>query len=369
LAGYLAVRAAPGDLARAAAVVAQAHETIDAEPLSAKALARELFEIDYWLAWLRGDLAAAHKVLDTRGMNHTSGTSHITGRVLNAAGIPVPGALVVEWHGELFGDATRAFTDPTSGLTTVVTDASGAFALDVFEDSAVIAELDDRRSAPAPARNGVALALHPTHAITGTAEAGGDPATGIEPFVRFEVTPASSWAVSTAASADGHFTIAGLPDAPNGRLGALGSHWPRETGRRIDAGAAVDQAVIHWPVGETTDIQARAKIGTVWVFRAAIKAKTRIEVEKLARTAADVATVPLGPVGWANMTFAGLDNYQPGDLHAVVRDNGPGDQTICLDLDDNPLVECHTYKIDPDPGIVRDGRHWFGSSSTLFKAR
>lgn len=366
LAEYLAVRAAPGDLERATSVLADAHALLDTEPLSGKVLARDLVTIEYWLAWLRGDLAKVHAVLDTRGMHRAVGSTKITGRVVNAVGVPVPGALVVAWHGELFGDATRVFTDPTFDVTTVVTDATGAFTVEVSDGSAVIAELEDRRSAPGPARNGVDLTLRPTHAIGGTVDAGGDPATGIDPFVRFDVTPMSSWVVSTAASADGRFRIAGLPDQPHARLGALGSHWPRETGRRVDAGEAVDQATIHWPVGNTTDIQARAKTGIVWEFRAALHPTTRIEVEKLARTAPDVATLQLTPVGWGNMTFAGIENYQPGDRHAVIRDNGSGPQTICINLDDKPAVECHTYDEAPEPGVVRDGRHWFGSSSTLF---
>ncbi|MBV8761431.1 MAG: protein kinase, partial [Deltaproteobacteria bacterium] len=199
LADLLDVRSRPGDIDAAWTQLETARKAVEASPWpSATAYLRDA---RYWNAWLRGDIAVAHKALDDDHNPDPLGTgTTLEGRVVDPQGHPVAGARVVVWRGEMFGDRERVFTSPVGAVTTTATD--GSFHTRATGDSAIIAELGDQRSVPMLATSGVRLVLGPTRAITGTVEAGGEPLAGIEPFARIDVAPGLAWFDSIAPAPD-----------------------------------------------------------------------------------------------------------------------------------------------------------------------
>jgi len=356
LADFLSIRGGPGDLDRAAQLVKTHQAKLNDEHITG--IVRDA---TYWIAWLRGDVDGAHAALDGTTTTITTSGPAIHGRVVDEAGHPVAGAQVISWGGDLFGDATRAFTSPAfTYMEHAVTDDQGAFSIVAHADGGLIAELGPRRSVPVAGKPGAVLALAPTHAIHGEIDAGSDPTIGIEPFVRIDVTPQTRWFVSTAPSAEGHFTIAGIPAARDARLGATGSHWPRETRRWLLVGPATDHAVIHWPTGPAIDVTTSAPSAQVWALRGRVAPKTRAEVEELARTAPDYAMTSVQPLGWGTTSPVDLEVFRPGMHHAMIRDNAPGPTTVCIAIGDHLEVRCAV--IDTTPTMapdVRDGRRWF----------
>jgi len=371
LAEDLVVRAAPGDLERAGQVVSEATRLVESAPFRDDRQTTELRAARAWVAWQKGDLDTVHAALDAVAPVPWSNGSPRTGLVVDAAGVPVAHARVVAWTGDLFGDATRVYTSPdTSPLAVTTTDDHGAFTIAAAEGGAVMAELDGKRSTPTSARDGLRLTLRPTRSITGTIESGDDPPAGIDACARIDVSPTTSWFLSTGPTPDGHYTLAGLPADARFRLGAVGRHWPREPGRRIDVAVATDHAVIRWPPGGSIDYAtANPARGTAWVLPGMVvpPPKTRAAVERLARTAFNVATVPISPVGWANTSVTGLLTFAPGRHHAVIRDNPPGLAMLCMVFDDSPEVTCKQLEIteEPEPPL-RDHRRYYGGDAGDF---
>jgi len=352
LAELLDVRSGDGDLERAARV-------LDGIGLGIADNAR------YWNAWLRGDVAAAHALFDDFEPLPRDDATPIAGRVVDERGTPVAGASVVVWSGELFGDPMRVFTDKRQNITAIATtDHDGRFAAVAPPDGGLIAELGARRSRPMPATPNVQLALGPTRTIAGTVDAGGDSVAGIEPFVRIDVAPGVTWFESIAPSRDGRFTLGGIPIGATVRLGAVGSHWPRETNRRIDAGPAVDGAIVHWPVGDTFDIDVPLDAQTAWVIRGTVHPATRADLAKLAPQ--DIVAVAPEPVGTNNVTAAGVDAYRPGAHHAIVRDNAPGPYTVCIGTKRDDAIRCMSATVASTKAPVRDGRRWFDGIAVFF---
>ncbi len=365
LADNLSIRAKPGDLDRATSVLTEIQKAYD-DPMPSPAL-RPLTAALYWNAWLRGDLTAAHHALDwpDAQIPILLGGPEIRGRVVDESGRGVANARVINWQGDVFGDATRVYTDLGPRMQMTTTDADGGFAFGAPESSAVIAEFGERRSLPVRIKSGMTLTLAPTTTIRGRVDVGGDPAIGVEPFVRIRVMPDVTWSVSTAPSADGNFSIVGIPRGANAILGAVGSHWPRQTGRRIEVGPASDRAVIHWPVGASFDVIIKIAAARVWVLRGNVQPRTRAELEALAARASDVAEIPITAIGWGNSTPVGIGMYHTGDHHAVIGDVGPGELTICI-LTSDSNVECASVVSGGAKSTLRDSRHWFVGSAFYF---
>jgi hypothetical protein len=345
VADLLTVRAAPGDLDRANDLLARARKLADAAPLHGP---RDLLaSLTAWIAWVRGDLTTAHAAYDAdrRLTEEPLPGTAITGHVVDELGKPVAGARVVTWRGTLAGDATRVYTSPAyAPFREATTDATGAFTVEMTAGDGIIAELGDKRSPPEPA------------------------AAGIDVRVEYAAGAKAWWAAGAAPAIDGHYAIAGLPAAPRAHLVLAGTHWPRETGRVIDAGPAVDHAVLHWRVGTVVDLLTSGKNGQAWVFRGYVHPKTPAEARKLMDTASEYAIQPVVPIGWGNTTVAGASMYSAGMHHAVIRDVAPGPATWCLAVAGAGTIECtqvNTALLPGDP--IRDRRRWYGGAAFIFR--
>ncbi len=318
---------------------------------------RELADFLYLANWVHHDLAAVHAALDrARKLQGLSGR-RVTGHIVGADGKPAAGARVVAWTGDMFGDGLRVYTTPAFASTETTSGSDGSFALDVPEHGALIAERDTARSLPVVASDGVVLTLAETTTVHGKIEIEGESALGLEVFARLPAGPGNAWHVSTAPAPDGTFDLGRV--LPGMQLGALGAGWPREERRRILAGP---DGTLRWPLGPALDvITASAPERTaVYVLRGKVAPRTRAELEGLADHALDQAAVGLGPIGWENLTEEGVKVYQRGDRHAVIRDNAPGDVTICLvPRDPNAKLTCRQLVVPDGTGTMHDARHWF----------
>jgi len=365
---FLVLRSAAGDLDRAAAIAAELTAAVEHAPFQGVLTDLRLRNVRAWVAWFKGDLAAAHAALDVPGYPVVPGGKSRTGHVVDETGHPVARALVITWSGDLFGDATRIYSDVRSiAFDTATTDEHGAFTIQAHDSEAIMAELGDRRSVRVVVRDNAELVLRATHSIAGTVDLGGDVATGLEPYARIDVTPTTAWFDSTPPASDGHFTIQGIPPAPTVSLGAQGTSWPRELGRRIAAGAAIDHAVNHWPVGASIDNVVKAASGIAWVLRGKVAPKTRAELERLVRASPDAATVSITPIGWGNATFTGLQIYGVGEHHFAIGDNAPGPVTVCVGADKDAGVRCRPDNVvEESAPLRRDGRRWYGGEGADF---
>src|SRR5262249_60481264 len=116
-----------------------------------------------FIADVRDDLGSAHEWADKPGKpSPAPGAIAMTGRVVDPAGKAVPGARVVTWHGELTGDAVRAYRRPGFPGDIATTDADGKFTIRGARGDGIIAELADRRSRPLPIGDApIALTIEP----------------------------------------------------------------------------------------------------------------------------------------------------------------------------------------------------------------
>jgi len=353
VAGALAVladiRGRPGDLRLATMILDEATTRLKSTELPSRT--SRLRSARYWTSWLAGDVAAAHAALDPISPITSISATPITGRVVDSQGKPVAGATVVIWRGNLYGDRVRVFTNLEQGAITT-TAADGSFHARAVANSGVIAELADQRSLPVVATDGVQLVLGPTRAVSGTVDAGGEPNAGIEPFARIEVLPDVAWYDSIAPAADGQYTIAGIPRAATRvQLGAIGSNWPHDEFRRVDAVGTT----IHWPIGDIVDVIVPESVDTVWLLRGNVAPTSLDEVKKLA-AARDALEMNATAVGWMNATVSGLVAYGAGAHHAVFHDVPPGPATACLMI--GPKLECQPTVAGRQDAPIRDGRHW-----------
>ena len=205
---------------------------------------------------------------------------------------------------------------------------------------------------PVAAANGVQLVLGPTRAVTGIVDAGGEPNPGIEPYARVEVAPTIAWYDSIAPSADGHFTIGGIPAAATHvEIGAVGSNWPHDRLRRV----AATGTTVHWPIGDAIDVIVSDGIKTVWLLPGKVAPASLGELMKLAQ-GPEALHRSVDRVGWMNATLTGFVGYRAGAEHAVFRDVAPGPVTACVIK--GPKVVCKTVTAGAFDIPVRDGRHW-----------
>jgi len=357
-ASFLCVRAQPGDPERATKILDE-----DVVPAIRKSVAPGevgyLRDARYWAAWLRGDVAGAHAALEPLPPFRLPPGTPIHGRVVDGQGHPVAGAHVVIWSGEMYGDRERAYTDVTQGhLATSAAD--GSFDSQATAGCGIIAELGAQRSVPLVAKDGVQLVLGPTRSITGTVDAGGEPNTGIEPYARIDVGPGIIWNDSIAPAADGTFTIAGIPAAATHvQLAALGSHWPRDRFRHVDAVGTT----IRWPVGDTVDVIVPDTVAGVWLMRGSVAPKTLGELMKVS-AAPDALHTTAGTIGWANATPGALVRYRAGAHHAVFHDIPAGVVTACIVQ--GPKVRCTSATADGHQAKILDERHWPGGTVVMF---
>jgi serine/threonine protein kinase len=352
----LVARGEPADLTRIKDIDHELAVFVE-RPDVGKPSARELADAQYLASWVQHDLARVHDVLDKANALQGRPGPHVTGRVVGPDGKPAAGAHVVAWAGEMFGDGLRVYTTPAFASAEATTASDGSFALDVPGHGALIAELGTARSAPVAAADGIVLSLADTATVRGKIGVTDESALGLEVYARLPAGAGNAWFVTTAPAPDGSFELARV--LPGMELGAFGAAWPREQRRRIMADA---DGTLRWPLGPTLDVvSASSPAGTaVYVLRGKVSPKTRTELDELTARWPDRAVAELGPVGWANLTEEGAKAYERGDRHAVIRDNAPGDVTICLAAHDpNAKLTCKQVVVPAAPASLHDARHWF----------
>ena len=312
------------------------------------------------VAFRRGQLDDAHRLADRDPLElPVHDTLAIAGRVVGADGKPAAGARVVAWRDTLPGDASRLYTRRDFEGDVATTGADGTFALHAPPHGAVIAELGAARSAPAAlgaaAGAPLVLALAPTHALTGHVRVAPGKAGGLEANVR--VTAGDNvWIDAAPVARDGTFALAGVPAA----RGALAVE---RDGHRIVAPAAADHVELVWPEGPMVEVIVRAAPSDdvrVYVLRGTHAPRSRAQLAALAAAASDVVDVPATWIGFANeSTLDGpadglVPMYLPGDLHAVIDDNAPGEATLCATagLEASAGVACAPVKLPARGGFV-----------------
>jgi serine/threonine protein kinase len=295
------------------------------------------------LAYLRGHLGDAHALADrVPPASPPASAPVITGRVVTATGQPAAGARVIAWHGTLAGDAERASTDTIDDGIVVVTDARGAFHIAAPDGAAIVAELAGARARPvvADSAHDLVLTLTPTRAVEGHVRVDPDDTAELEARARLEVGD-SEWLVRTPIARDGTFQLAGIPAGATVEIA-------REHHR-----VAAPSGAAAWPRGAIVDVIVRQPkdLFEIYVLRGKYEPRTRAQLLAIASKAADAFDAPARSVGFRSQTDVGFDaGYQPGDVHAVVRDFAPGAITACAapsSDDAAATVTCATGELSP----------------------
>ncbi len=290
----------------AARVLGRQHEATQPQSGPAHALIeRQMVQA----AWRDGDLEDTHTRADKLyDFEKDSGDSTlIIVTVKDTKGNPVAGARVVAWEGELSGDGRRIYTAPTfPGIAELTNEEGTATMMGAPLAGALMAERDDRRSAPVPVPahgDRLTLVIGETHAVAGRV-AVALPPPALEAFVRMKAGKAS-WADHTVVGRDGSFRITGVPAGTvvAGIAGGLDRAGHVITG---------DLATLAWHGAATIDVVSPAA-GTITISHGKN----------------DVAEATLGPIGLGTITAEGQKIYRPGDLHAVFRDIAAGEISVC----------------------------------------
>jgi len=305
--------------------------------------------------WTAGDLDEAHALFDRlRGLPTAEPVGPlraITGRVVDAAGVGVAGA-VVHLGSPLIGDP-RSLVLPTTSRwqVEVTTGADGGFTAEVPAGVVAIAEHGATRSAPAtPGTGEVTLVLGATVEMTGRLRVVGESPGGAAPALvaarRVIDLAAGLDAVGGTVllraplDGDGAWRLPGVP------LGAYTSAAALTTGlgdirfvqRAVTASVGRNAAVEHVlsRAGAVVDVVVRvdraASLASAQVF--VVPGEHAIasvaELEQAGDRAGTFATAFAAPIDEHGRTDPGEALYQAGDLHGLVSMVVAGPTTFCV---------------------------------------
>jgi serine/threonine protein kinase len=322
---------------------------LETERASSDPVPRELSDELVDLAWRRDNLDEAHVRAD-RGHTVKSFGEPVRGRVVDRDGKPVAGARVVAWRGELWGDATRAFTRRDFSGDVGATGEDGTFELRAPAGAAVVAELATLRSVPVVVGDRPAtLVLAPTHVVRGTLRTEQDAGGGFAVGVRVTAGE-NTWLLAVAPSrepgAARAFELVGVPAAPVTGFAQRAKH------RLVQP--IHDALELRWPQGGVLEAIVRADDETLYVLRGHVTPKTRGELERLAASASDFALAPVRPLERVADTL-GIEMAPwmlPPDRHALWHDVAPGPVTICATrgTDADAPARCVERQLPPRGG-------------------
>jgi predicted Ser/Thr protein kinase len=209
------VRATPDDLAAIPGQIATWRARAVSELGANDEVVRALDTQAAVWAFSQGDVSSAHAQLARlQRLLPNDKPERLAGMVIDARGKPVSGATVTAGralHGDSAG-AAIGFIDRDS-IRTTTTGADGRFEIpDANADAAVIAELADRRSAPAAVGENVKLALAPTSRLEGHVDLSGEAPTKVTIVVKDPAWPiVPRYSVIAPVSPDGSFAVDGVP--------------------------------------------------------------------------------------------------------------------------------------------------------------
>ncbi|HUJ61654.1 MAG TPA: protein kinase [Kofleriaceae bacterium] len=326
-----------------------------------------------------GDVAAAHARLEAlRRSLPNEHPQRITGRVIDADGQPVAGALVAagpDLTGDAISVALAAPGDRSNHLRTTTTDLDGSFVLpDAPGDGIVIAQAGDRRSAPAAVADGTTLQLEPTSRLEGKVDLHGESSTNVVVEIEDQTWPASlSYAVIAPVQPDGTFWVDG---APRGKL-HVRTEVTRSTksflvGTTVDVREPVVRGVqLSVAVSKRTiDVITRSTTGIpvpnaqVVVLPGRVASTTALELSR------DLQSANIGLARQVEGEHAPpevLALAKPGDLYATITEIPEGVASACAvslpnELDDPDMerkaathldkIEVRCVPIAPDDRVV-----------------
>ena len=175
--------------------------------------------IDYAAAswsFATGDLATAHAMYERlRRPSPNDPQRHVTGRVVDATGTPVAGALVTAGT-SLRGDSISiALSDSmvAAHVRQTKSAADGTFEIvDAVRDGAIIAQRENERSPATVIADGVTLRLAPTSRLVGSVDLRGEPPTHVKIIAYDQAAPpAAPYLLVAPVQRDASFVLDGVP--------------------------------------------------------------------------------------------------------------------------------------------------------------
>jgi len=359
-ASYRILRDAPGDGARALALLEEAYRRAATVYGAAHPRTRQARRALAQTRWSYGDLAGAHALfadLDdppTAPEPEPAPPVSVRGRVVDGAGRPVAGAHV-HAGGHLYGDA-RAIAVPAlvverRSYASAVSDADGRFRLAIAGPAIVVAEAEELRSPPVRAGGGeLVLRVGRTGTISASSPLTPMTATGDDPTLALAARArAGSAAITTLG--DAVFTLLtpvlggrwSIPAVPPGRYPvlvtastALGDFHQRIRMVDVRADATTTIALPLDLDGVVVDVVVRGDRATtipsaqVSVLRGRHPAR---DTKGLLDAVVAAGGSELGfavPVDEHTSTAPGREVYAPGDIHTRIAAVAPGTVTICV---------------------------------------
>jgi predicted Ser/Thr protein kinase len=337
--GLRQLRATPADLAAVPELLTAWRARAVAQLGEADEVVRAIDGHAAEWAFAQGDVAGAHARLERlrRPLPNDRG-QRLAGIVVDARGKPVADATVTAGRG-LRGDAVGAGVAlvERDAMRITRTGADGRFEIDdAVDDAAVVAELGDRRSAPAAVSDHVRLELAPTGRIEGHVELAGQAASNVLIMVKdvtWPVTP--RYAVIAPVAADGTFVIEGVPrrevrvfatidGLSDVVMGGAKVDVRAPVVRNVELSLAKSTRVVHVLV--RNNVNTRLANAEVVVLSGRVPSMNALELNRQFRG---------GSVRWARQLEgehapkAVVGAAQPGDLFATMTEVPEGTATAC----------------------------------------
>ncbi len=296
-------------------------------------------------SWLHanGDVAAADAIYERlRKPGLVPDPIAVHGRVVDASGAPVVGAIVTT-SCCLAGDALHAAVPESdnigSRMRSAVTDGEGRFVLpDSATEGDIIAQLDHRRSRPRPVADGIDIVLEDTTRIEGHVVLHGTPAFDVRVTAHdMSLLATQPYLVGATVRPDGSFVLEGVPRGKVVVLVAVeGIGATRSTGMPLEVGTApITGLELALPEAQRAiPVLIRSTAGEgiprawVWAVSGKEESCSLESFEKEQTATASAVAANAGPLG-DHAPAAVRARSRPGDLFATAHADR-GETSICV---------------------------------------